>query len=201
MNVAGTQSVDFNRLAQRLAVHACLFLRFLVGDAETRVIDGSGKSATDFAADTLLLFVDGQLPCAGDEEAIFACLRHVMERDILDVKRLKAVRTVTKVEPVSGSASKDGTLLLGLDDFASGDDVGRTVEEEMYKQRLYELLEKDEPELFELVFAVCDMNALTPKEIAEAIGTTPSDVQNRKKRLRTFIAKNKLMSTAQKASV
>ncbi|WP_128915503.1 hypothetical protein [Granulicella sibirica] len=201
MNVAGTQSVDYNRLAQRLAIHACLFLRFLAVDAETRVIDGIGKSATDFAADTILLFVDGQVTCEGDEEAVFACLRRVMERDILDVKRLKTVRTVSKVEPISGSASKDGTLLVGLDDFASKDDVGGTVEDSIYKQHLYQLLEKDEPELFELVFAVCDMNALTPKEIAEAIGTTPSDVQNRKKRLRTFVAKNTLLRTTLKASV
>ena len=201
MNAALTPHLDFNRLSQRLATHACLFLRLLVADAETGVVDGIGKSPSDFAADTILLLVDGQVTCTGDDNAVFACLRRVMEHDILDAKRSKSASTTAKVDTVPGSVDEDGSSVVGLDDYASSDDVHRTVEEALLKQRLYELLQKDCPDLFEVAFAVLDLNASTPREIAEVIGTTPSDVQNRKKRLRTFIAKNEIMKTARKATV
>ena len=55
---------------------------------------------------------------------------------------------------------------------------------------MYELLETSEPELYELVYAVFEENALTPREIAAVIGCEADEVQNRKKRLRTFMAKH-----------
>jgi DNA-directed RNA polymerase specialized sigma24 family protein len=175
-------------------------MRIFSSAAETFVVDGDGKSATDFAANTLLLFLDNKIPCTGDENAIFACLRRVMENDILDVRRSATAKTTTKVQPVSGSTSKDGTSLKGLDDFAHRDAVDKLVEANEFKQRFYELLEVSEPELYELVYAVFEENALTPRAIAEVIGTDSDDVQNRRKRLRTFIAKHNLMKTPTKAS-
>jgi DNA-directed RNA polymerase specialized sigma24 family protein len=168
--------------------------------ADTFVVDGVGKSATDFAADTWLLFLDGEVSCAGDEEAIVACLRKVMEHDILDARRSATAKTTTKVEPLSGTTSRDGKPQQGLDDFAGGQAVDRVVEQDMFKQRFYELLEETEPDLYELVFAVFEYDALTPRAIAEVIGTDSADVQNRKKRLRTFIAKNNLMKIPTKES-
>jgi hypothetical protein len=67
--------------------------------ADTRVVDGVGKSATDFAADALLLFLDEQVNCTGDENAIFACLRRVMEHDIMDARDSATAKTTMKVRP------------------------------------------------------------------------------------------------------
>ena len=55
---------------------------------------------------------------------------------------------------------------------------------------MYALLEKTEPKLYEVVYAIFEFNALTPRDIADVVGTTPSEIQNRKKRLRTFLAKS-----------
>ena len=193
-------AVDYHRLFQRLVAHACFFMKIFRGDADVRVIDGIGKSPTDFAADTLILFLDEQVPCTGDEDAIFACLKKVMEHDILDARGSAAVKTTKKVEPVSGETSDDGKVLAGLDDYAHRDAVDLIVEGTEFKQRLYALLEHEDPELYYLVYTIFEENALTPREIAAVIGTDAADVQNRKKRLRTFLAKQNIMATPARAS-
>jgi hypothetical protein len=196
-----TQSVDYERLLQRLVVHACLFMKIFSSAADTRVVDGVGKSATDFAADALLLFLDEQVNCTGDENAIFACLRRVMEHDIMDARDSATAKMTMKVEPASATTSRDGKRLKGLDDFVHRDAVDKLVEADLFKQRFYELLEVPEPELYELVYAIFEENALTPRDIGKVVGTDSANVQNRKKRLRTFIAKHDLMKVQTKASV
>jgi len=193
-------TVDYGRLFQRLVAHACFFMGIFSGDAGLVVVDGIGKSVNDFAADTLLLFLDEQVSCDGDEDAILACLNRVMEHDILDARRSAAAKTTKKVEPLSGETGDDGKVLEGLDDYPDRDAVDMIVEETQFKQRLYELLERGEPELYDLVYAIFEENALTPRDIAAVIGTDSADVQNRKKRLRTFLAKQNIMKTPARVS-
>jgi hypothetical protein len=193
-------TVDYNRLFQRLAAHACFFMRIFRGDADLIVVDGIGKSPTDFAADTLILFLDEQVSCNGDEDAILACLKRVMEHDILDARGSATVRTTKKVEPLSGKTTDDGKVLESLDDYSDGDAFDLRVEGAQLKQRLYELLEHQEPELYDLVYAIFEENALTPRAIAAVVGTDADDIQNRKKRLRTFLAKQNIMKIPVRAS-
>ena len=193
-------TVDYNRLFQRVVAHAFFFMRIFGGDADLIVVDGIGKSPTDFAADTLILFLDEQVSCNGDEDAIFACLKRVMEHDILDARGSATVRTTKKVEPLSGKTTDDGKVLEGLDDYSDGDAFDLRVEGAQFKQRLYELLEHQEPELYDLVYAIFEENALTPRAIAAVVGTDADDIQNRKKRLRTFLAKQNIMKIPVRAS-
>src|SRR5208282_1167709 len=193
-------TVDYNRLFQRLVAHACFFMRIFGGDADLIVVDGIGKSPTDFAADTLILFLDEQVSCNGDEDAIVACLKRVMEHDILDARGSATVRTTKKVEPISGKTTDDGKVLEGLDDYSDGDAFDLRVEGAQLKQRVYELLEHQEPELYDLVYAIFEENALTPRAIAAVVGTDADDIQNRKKRLRTFLAKQNIMKIPVRAS-
>jgi len=193
-------TVDYNRLFQRLVAHACLFMRIFRGDADLIVVDGIGKSPTDFAADTLILFLDEQVSCNGDEDAILACLKRVMEHDILDARGSATARTTKKVEPLSGKTTDDGKVLESLDDYSDGDAFDLRVEGAQLKQRLYELLEHQEPELYDLVYAIFEENALTPRAIAAVVGTDVDDIQNRKKRLRTFLAKQNIVKIPVRAS-
>ncbi len=193
-------TVDYNRLFQRLVAHACFFMRIFGGDADLIVVDGIGKSPTDFAADTLILFLDQQVSCNGDEDAILACLKRVIEHDILDARGSATARTTKKVGQLSGEITNDGRVLEGLDDYSDGDAVDLRVEGAEFKQRLYELLEYQEPELYELVYAILEENALTPRAIAAVIGTDADDIQNRKKRLRTFLAKQNIIKIPVRAS-
>lgn len=162
--------------------------------ASAYVVDGLGKSPIDFSVDTLVLYLNGSLPFTGDEETLYYYLATVMGRDILDALRSSARKTTEKVPAQSGTLDEGGATVQGLDDFDTGFSVDALVQGDIFKERLYALLEGPEPELYELVFAVFEENALTPKEIADVIRTTPTDVQNRKKRLRTFLAKHNVMS-------
>ena len=91
-----------------------------LGDADLRVIDGIGKSPADFATDAILLFLDEQISCSGDENAIFACLKRVVQNHILVARGAAAVKTTQRVERVPGKATGDGKVLKGLDDYPHG---------------------------------------------------------------------------------
>lgn len=202
MSTPRIQSVDYERLLQKLVVHACRLMNIFGPEAaQTVIVDGVGKSATDFARDTLVLFLDGKVSCAGDENEVCARLRRVLENDFLDAVRSSAAKTTKKVEPVSGATSKEGKPQPGLDDYAAQHDTATMVEAKLFKERLYELLEHSEPALYDLLYAVFEENARTPRDIAAVIGCDTSEVQNRKKRLRTFIAKHNLMKIPAKAIV
>ena len=201
MSTPRIQSVDHVRLLQELAVHACKIMKsYGLNASATVLVDGIGKSARDFACDTLILFLEGEAKCPGDQAAVCAYLRRALERDIVDALRSSAARTTKKVQHVSGVPSEDGKQEVGLDDFPARDDTAATAEANLFKQRMYGLLETSEPELYELVYAVFEENALTPREIAAVIGCEADEVQNRKKRLRTFMAKHSIIEFPAKVS-
>ena len=157
------------------------------------VVDGLGKSPEDFAFDVLNLYLTEQINFAGDDEdGLFRFLAEVMGNDILDELRSSARKTTKKVPHLSRDGQDDPQAAKGLDDFDSGFSVDELVEGNLLRERLYSILEKSEPELYEVVYAVFELGALTPREIAELVRTTPSEIQNRKKRLRTFLAKHDL---------
>jgi DNA-directed RNA polymerase specialized sigma24 family protein len=138
------------------------------------------------------LYLTGALPFTGDEDALYHFLAEVMVHDILDQMRSSARRTTKKVPHLSGEVDETGTPQKGLDDLESGLSIDQLVEGDLFKERLYAALKPTELELCELVEAIFELNVLTPREIADVIGTTPSEIQNRKKRLKTFLAKHPL---------
>ena len=182
--------IDYQRLLDRLAERACDVLNVGRFVAEDFVVDGLGKSPVDFSMDVFVLYLTDALPFTGDEEALYHFLAEVMVHDILDQKRSSARKTTKKVPHLSGEIDDTGKLQIGLDDFDSGFSIDQLVEGDLFKERLYALLKPTEPELCELAEAIFELNVLTPREIADVIGTTPSEIQNRKKRLKTFLAKH-----------
>jgi DNA-directed RNA polymerase specialized sigma24 family protein len=182
--------INYEKLVGRLTERACHMLGVVRSVASSYVVDGVSKSPVDFALDVLGLYLTEKLSFNGDEEALFAFLAAVMGHDILDQLRSSARKTTVKVSPLSGNVEDGEVVTTGLDDFDSGLSVDKLVEGELFKERLYTLLEHSEPELHEMVYAIFEFNVFTPREIAEIAGTTPSDIQNRKKRLRTFLAKH-----------
>ena len=183
-------TIDFDRLYQRLVLHACYFMKIFLDDADSKLIDGVGKSPSDFAMDTLLLFLEEETPCTGDEAAIATCLKRVMEHDIVDARRSATAKTTKKVLPGAGRQGDDGVVEEGLDDFEDPKAFELSMLGDEFKATLYALLEQEDAELYDLVYAIFEENALTPRAIAEVLNTTSEDIQNRKKRLRTFLGKH-----------
>jgi hypothetical protein len=182
-------AIDYEKLLGRLAARACDVLNVARFAVEDFVVDGLGKSPVDFSVDVFVLYLTGALPFTGDEEALYHFLAEVMVHDILEM-RSSARKTTKKVPHLSGEVDETGTPQKGLDDFDSGLSIDQLVEGDLFKERLYAALKPTEPELCELVEAIFELNVLTPREIADVIGTTPSEIQNRKKRLKTFLAKH-----------
>jgi hypothetical protein len=160
--------IDYDRLLARLADRACDVLNVARFVAQDFVVDGLGKSPIDFSVDVFTLYLTGGLRFTGDEEALYHFLAEVMVHDILDQMRSSARTTTKKVPHLSGDVDDSG--------------------------RLYAALKPTEPELSELVEAIFELDVLTPREIADVIGTTPSEIQNRKKRLKTFLAKHPVVA-------
>jgi len=185
--------VDYEKLIGKLTERACYVLGVMHFSAPIYVVDGLGKSPEDFAFDVLNLYLTEQINFAGDDEdGLFRFLAEVMGNDILDELRSSARKTTKKVPHLSRDGQDDPHAAKGVDDFDSGFSVDELVEGNLLRERLYSILEKSEPELYEVVYAVFELGALTPREIAELVRTTPSEIQNRKKRLRTFLAKHHL---------
>ena len=165
-------TIDFNRLYQRLVLRACYFMKIFPGDADSKLVDGVGKSPSDFAMDTLLLFLEEGTSCTGDEAAITTCLKRVMEHDIVDARRSATARTTKKVLPGAGRQGDDGVVQEGLDDFEDPRGFELSMLGDELKATLYGLLEHEDPELYDLVYAIFEENALTPRAIAEILNTT-----------------------------
>jgi hypothetical protein len=112
-----------------------------------------------------------------DEDAIFACLKKVMAHDILDARGCAAVTTTKKGSPSPERQPMTAKSWPVWDDHPHRDAVGLIAEGTEFKQRLYALLEREDPELYDLVYAIFEENALMPREIAAVIGTDAADVQ------------------------
>lgn len=192
-----TQSVDYCQLAARLVTRACVFMGVFISQADDVVLEANGKSPKDFAYDTVALYLEKNPSVMGGESGVLAYLTRAMKRDILDALRSAPVKKTFNVEVTARSGKSepgDGLGAKGLDEFPGHDNVAETVEASIFKNRLYALLEKDEPELYDVVYAVFEEGARTPKQIADVVGATPKEINNRQKRLRRFIAKHKVMA-------
>jgi RNA polymerase sigma factor (sigma-70 family) len=179
--------VDYEKLIGRLTERACRVLGVVRAVASTYVVDGIGKSPEDFALDVVTLYVTEKLQFSGDEKALLAFLTRVMGHDILDELRSSARKTTAKIPALAGEAEDEETPTGRLGDCDSGFSLESLMEGDLLKERLYALLETTEPKLYEVVYAIFEFNALSPRDIADVIGTTASEVQNRKKRLQTFL--------------
>jgi DNA-directed RNA polymerase specialized sigma24 family protein len=189
--------VDYEKLIGRLTERACRVLGVARAVAPTHVVDGLGKSPVDFALDVVTLYVTDKLQFSGDEKALFPFLAKVMGHDILDELRSSARKTTAKIPALVAEVGDEKAPRSRLEDSDSAFSLDSLVEGDLFKERLYALLEKAEPKLHEVVYAIFEFNALTPRDIADVVGTTPSEVQNRKKRLRTFLAKHDVRPTSE----
>jgi DNA-directed RNA polymerase specialized sigma24 family protein len=192
--------VDYEKLIGRLTESACRVLGVVRAVASTYVVDGLGKSPEDFALDVVTLYVTDKLQFTGDEKALFPFLARVMGHDILDELRSSARKTTVKVSALAAEGEDEQAPPSRLEGSESGLWPDSLVEGNLLKDWLYAQLEKTEPKLYEVVYAIFEFNALTPRDIADVVGTTPSEIQNRKKRLRTFLAKHFFRRTSEGTS-
>ena len=96
-----------------------------------------------------------------------------MEHDIVDARRSATTKATKKVLPGAGRQGDDGVVEEGLDDFENPKAFELSMLGDEFKATLYALLEQEDAELYDLVYAIFEENALTPRAIAEILNTTP----------------------------
>jgi hypothetical protein len=180
--------IDYKQLLKQLTLRAARLLNV----SRDYVIAGVGKSPADFAYETVEMFVLGDIAyrAADDPGGLLRYLSRIMGRDILDALKSSA-HAKTKLMPSVAvtDEERDGGE-RSLDDLPAGNlDVTEEIQSQRYKNSVYELVAND-AKLSEMAYAIFEVNAIDPRDIAGACNTTTADVQNRKKRFRRLLDKH-----------
>jgi DNA-directed RNA polymerase specialized sigma24 family protein len=193
-----SQQPDFKNLAKRLTAYgSVVFAEFALGGKDA-IIPGTGMSIEDFVAKTLVEYFIGRIKHHRSRGALMTVLGTAMRNDIIDALRKKSHER----EEARSSVSVDGDSELkkqrkpALDDYTGKafPDPAAVFDENEYRERVRFAVD-GEPELKELAEAVLDLELYKPDEIADAVGTTAADIQNRKKKLRRRLHKMGLVTS------
>lgn len=176
------QSPDFASLAVRLGGYGQrVFAEFGLG-GRGGTVHGVGLSIEDFVGNVLSEHLEGRLAHEASRGELFSLLATAMRNDIIDALR-RAAHAREEARPlVRRERGAEGPP--ALDELpARAAEIAALIDEERYRKRVRQAF-AEEPELAEMVGAVLDLDLAKPQEIAEALGISTGEVQNRKKRLR-----------------
>lgn len=177
------QEIDFAELAIRLASYGLrVFAEFGLG-GQSATVPGVGLSVEDFVWNVLSEYAEGALSYEAERGELFSLLARALRNDIIDALRRASHSREEARSPLSRESTSEN-VLPALDELAArGRNIDILLAEESYRERLLAAFQ-GEPELAEVVRAVVDFDLARPREIAEALGISVAEYQNRKKRLR-----------------
>jgi DNA-directed RNA polymerase specialized sigma24 family protein len=175
--------IDFGELAVRLASYGLrTFAEFGLG-GQNATVPGVGLSVEDFVWNVLSEYAEGALAYEADRGALFSLLARALRNDIIDALR-KAAHSREEARSPLPRENKSGNGPPALDELPTlRTDIDTVLAEDSYRARLLAAF-ADEPELAEVVRVVLELDLAKPREIAQALGISVADYQNRKKRLR-----------------
>jgi DNA-directed RNA polymerase specialized sigma24 family protein len=173
---------DFAELAVRLASYGLrTFAEFGLGGKDSAVL-GVGLSVEDFVWNVLSEYAEGAVTYEADRGALFSLLARALRNDIIDALR-KAAHAREEARAVLPRERSFENEPASLDEMpAPGAEIYVALDEKRYRDRVLAAF-AEEPELAEVVKAVLDFNLSKPREIAEALGISVGEYQNKKKRL------------------
>jgi RNA polymerase sigma factor (sigma-70 family) len=190
------QLPDFNSLSKRLAAYGLVvFGQFSLG-GEGAVVPGTGLSVEDYVAKVLLEYAIGKLKHQNSRGSLMTVLGRAMRNDIIDALRKKShkmeeARATTSANEDSEEKHHEKPALDEYPQLLAPDPYS-VVDDHEYRTRIRAVVD-DEPPLKDLVEAVLDLELERPEDIADALGTTAADVQNRKKKLRRRLRQSGLV--------
>jgi DNA-directed RNA polymerase specialized sigma24 family protein len=169
---------DICELIEKLTAHAVRVLAEYGIHGRAGTVSGIGKSAEDFAYETLEDYLTGKIKTK-DLAYLYTALRN----NIIDKLRSASHETTDQL-PVTerdGSDTEGTKFLDGLPSrsIRPDDQLG----EQRFESRVRACVAA-EPKLREVVEAVLDLGALAPAEIAEDLDIPATEVYVRKKRLK-----------------
>ncbi len=187
--------INWSRLLQRLT--ACAAKWFLEEDICGRddVLPATGKSPTDLVFDTVTDFIESKIKFRAKsaetyEKDLFNLLRTVMRHDFLDLIKSGDYDRTDVIDALrsddNGPTGPAGPVLEELHD-SSGCDGFYSLESAVVARRVLPII-SDDPELKEFVEAVLCLGCWKREDVASALGITPQEVTNRKRRLEVRLA-------------
>ena len=194
------QLPDFKSLSKRLMAYGLVvFAEFSLG-GEDAVVPGTGLSAEDFVAKVLLEYATGKIKHQKSRGSLMTVLSTAMRNDIIDALRKKSHKleetraTITVDEDSEGEDHEKPAM----DQFPQllAPDPSAVVDEDEYRARVRAVVD-NEPPLKDLVEAVLDLELYKPEDIADALGTSAADIQNRKKKLRRRLCQSELVHSTE----
>ena len=195
------QYPDFKQLNKRLTAYgSVVFAEFSLGGRDA-VIPGTGLSIEDFVGKVLLEYTTGTIKHHKSRGSLITVLGTAMRNDIIDALRKKS-HELEKARS-SISVNEDSELQVhekpALEDYPhpSAFDPTSVLDENAYRDRVRSAFD-GEPPLKEVVEAVLDFDLYKPEEIADAVGTSAADIQNRKKKLRRRLREKGLVTSRRK---
>jgi RNA polymerase sigma factor (sigma-70 family) len=194
------QHPDFKQLTKRLTAYgSVVFAEFSIGGKDA-VIPGTGLSIEDFVGKVLLEYTLGKIKHHKSRGSLITVLGTAMRNDIIDALRKKSHEREETRPSISDNEDSEvqDREKPALDDYpqqSAPDQIISVLDEADYRDRVRTAFD-DEPALKEVVEAVLDLDLYKPEEIADAIGTNPEDIQNRKKKLRRRLSKKELVTAA-----
>jgi RNA polymerase sigma factor (sigma-70 family) len=195
------QGPDFKELTKRLTAYGLVvFAEFSLG-GEDVAIPGTGLSIEDLVGKVLLEYALGKIKHHKSRGSLITVLGTAMRNDIIDALRKKSHEceetrsSISVTEDVGVKHDRQPTL----DEYPqqSLPDPIIVLDENNYRDRVRSAFDS-EPALKEVVEAVLDLDLYKPEEIADAIGTTAADIQNRKKKLRRRLKEKGLIPNRRK---
>ncbi len=175
---------ELDALLKKLTAHAVrLFAEAGLLGLNT-VLRGTGVSPEDLAADTIAKLLSGELHYHSSKGKVDAFLAKVMQNDLRDLLRSKAHSASTKVDQ-EGDANVDSPV-RGEHSSSNPNPFDAAAENEI-KRQVFALAGGDR-ELEEFAYAVLEVGAVKPQDVAELLKADTTDIQNRKKRWRRRLA-------------
>jgi DNA-directed RNA polymerase specialized sigma24 family protein len=175
---------ELDALLKKLTAHAIrLFAQVgLLGLDKT--LHGTGVSPEDLAADTIAKLLSGELRYHRSKGRVDKFLATVMKNDMRDLLRSKA-HSASKEIGQEDNSTGDGAAQESYS--AGGPDPFNAAATNEIKRQVYALARGD-PELADFAYAVLELEAIKPQDIAQLLKTDATDIQNRKKRWRRRLA-------------
>jgi RNA polymerase sigma factor (sigma-70 family) len=190
------QLPDFRNLTERLTAYGLVvFGQFSLGGPAT-VIPGTGLSIEDFVANVLLAYAIGKIKHQNSRGSLMTVLSTAMRNDIIDALRKKSheleeARATTSADENSEDKHHEKAALDEYPQSLAADPYS-VIDEDEFRARIRAMVD-DEPQLKDLVEAVLDLELYRPEDIADALGTSAADIQNRKKKLRRRLRQSGLV--------
>jgi len=179
---------ELEELLKKLTAYAVLLFAQAGLTGSDVSLRGTGVSPQDLAIGTLDKLVCGELNYHRTKGRLDSYLATVMVHDFLDIVRSKAYTTsVASDSEDSETPAPDHPHHAQFDGSPSQPDLHSYVADREYKEKVYDLLE-GERDLEEMAYAVLELDAIKPQDIAGLLKTDATDIQNRKKRMRRRLA-------------